>query len=110
MTKAENRAAAKAYHQERMRKLDEEARAADVAADLVELGRFRRNLIFGRRPRCRWRKTAERDRRLCRGTDRRPDRAAPKEPQMRLGRASTVMRNPRIAYSSAAFSGWGADL
>ncbi|MDI3567609.1 hypothetical protein [Bradyrhizobium sp. Arg816] len=49
MTKAENRAAAKAYHQERMRQRDEEARAADVAADLVELGRLRNYLIFKRR-------------------------------------------------------------
>lgn len=49
MTKAENRAAAKAYHQERMRRLDKAARAADVAADLAELDRLRRYLISGRR-------------------------------------------------------------
>ncbi|WLB58478.1 hypothetical protein [Bradyrhizobium japonicum] len=49
MTKAENRAAAKAWHQERMRKRDEEARVADIAADLAELDRLRRYLIFGRR-------------------------------------------------------------
>jgi hypothetical protein len=49
MTKAENRAAAKAYHQERMRKIDEEARARDIAADLAELDRLRRYLIFNRR-------------------------------------------------------------
>lgn len=49
MTKAENRAAAKAYHQERMRKLNDEARAADIVADLAELDRLRRYLIFGRR-------------------------------------------------------------
>ncbi|MET4804594.1 hypothetical protein [Bradyrhizobium sp. LB11.1] len=49
MTKAEKRAAAKAYHQERMRKIDEEARAADIAADLVELDRLRHYLIFKRR-------------------------------------------------------------
>ena len=30
MTKVENRAAARAYHQERMRKLDEEAEAARI--------------------------------------------------------------------------------
>ncbi len=47
MTKAENRAAAKAYHQERMRKLDEEAEAERVKADLAELDRLRRYLIFG---------------------------------------------------------------
>jgi hypothetical protein len=47
MTKAENRAAAKAYHQERMRKLDEEAEAARVKADLAELDRLRRYLTFG---------------------------------------------------------------
>ncbi|WP_426413465.1 hypothetical protein [Bradyrhizobium ganzhouense] len=45
MTKAENRAAAKAYHLERMRKLDEEARAKAVEAELVELDRLRRYLI-----------------------------------------------------------------
>lgn len=48
MTKAENRAAAKAYHQERMRKIDEEARAKAVEAELVELDRFRRYLMQGR--------------------------------------------------------------
>lgn len=32
-----------------MRKRDEEARAADIAADLAELDRLRRYLIFGRR-------------------------------------------------------------
>jgi hypothetical protein len=47
MTKAENRAAAKAWHQERMRKLDEEAEAERVKADLAELDRLRRYLIFG---------------------------------------------------------------
>ena len=47
MTKAENRAAAKAYHQERMRRLDEEAEAERVKADLAELDRLRRCLIFG---------------------------------------------------------------
>jgi hypothetical protein len=52
MTKAENRAAAKAYHPERMRKLDEEARAADIAADLAELDRLPRYLIFNRRAHC----------------------------------------------------------
>jgi hypothetical protein len=45
MTKAENRAAAKAYHQERMRKIDEGARAKAVEAELVELDRLRRYLI-----------------------------------------------------------------
>jgi hypothetical protein len=45
MTKAENRAAAKAYHQERMRKLNEEWRAKAVEAELVELDRLRRYLI-----------------------------------------------------------------
>ncbi|MHC4040609.1 hypothetical protein [Bradyrhizobium sp. 23AC] len=49
MTKAENRAAAKAYHQERMRQRDEEARAQDIASDLAELGRLRYYLIFGRK-------------------------------------------------------------
>ena len=49
MTKADNRAAAKAYHQERMKKRREEAHAIDVAADLEELRRLRRYLIFGRK-------------------------------------------------------------
>ncbi|WP_426615392.1 hypothetical protein [Bradyrhizobium sp. McL0616] len=51
MTKAENRAAAKAYHEERMRKLEEEAEAERVKADLAELDRLRRYLIFGRQAR-----------------------------------------------------------
>jgi hypothetical protein len=45
MTKAENRAAAKAYRQEKMRKMDERIRAAHVQADLAELDRLRRYLI-----------------------------------------------------------------
>jgi hypothetical protein len=46
MTKTENRAAAKAYHQERELKRREEARAIAVAADLEELRRLRDYLIF----------------------------------------------------------------
>jgi hypothetical protein len=46
MTKVENRAAAKAYHQEKERRWREEARAAAVAADLEELGKLRHYLIF----------------------------------------------------------------
>jgi hypothetical protein len=38
MTKAENRAAAKAYQEEKLRKWREEAPAAAVAADLEQLG------------------------------------------------------------------------
>jgi hypothetical protein len=53
MTKVENRAAAKAYHQERMRKLDEKAEAERIKADLAELDRLRRYLIFGLKARCR---------------------------------------------------------
>lgn len=45
MTKTENRAAAKAYHQERIRKHQEEAHALAVAADIEELRRLRRYLI-----------------------------------------------------------------
>jgi hypothetical protein len=41
MTKAENRAAARAYRQEKMREMDERIRAARVEADLVELERLR---------------------------------------------------------------------
>ncbi|UPT88719.1 hypothetical protein HAP41_0000006475 [Bradyrhizobium barranii subsp. apii] len=48
MTKAENRAAAKAYHQERMRQRAEEARAEAVKADLAELDRLRKYLISGK--------------------------------------------------------------
>lgn len=48
MTKAENRAAARAYHQERIRKIDEEARAKAVEAELVELDRLRSYLIKSR--------------------------------------------------------------
>jgi hypothetical protein len=51
MTKAENRAAAKAFHKERMRKLEEEAEAQRLKADLAELDRLRRYLIFGIRGR-----------------------------------------------------------
>jgi hypothetical protein len=46
MTKAENRAAAKAFHQEREQKRREEWRAQAVAADLEELRRIRHYLIF----------------------------------------------------------------
>ncbi|KGT72944.1 hypothetical protein MA20_47320 [Bradyrhizobium japonicum] len=49
MTKAENGAATRAYHQERMRQRDEEACAWDIAADLTELGRLRHYLISGRK-------------------------------------------------------------
>lgn len=45
MTKAENRAAAKAWHYERMRQRTEEARAEAIKAELVELDRFRRYLM-----------------------------------------------------------------
>jgi hypothetical protein len=45
MTKAENRAAAKAYQEEKLRKWREEAHAAGVAADAA----LRKYLIFDRR-------------------------------------------------------------
>ena len=45
MTKAENRAAAKAWHEERQRQRDAEWRAKAVEAELVELDRLRRYLI-----------------------------------------------------------------
>lgn len=51
MTKAENRAAARAYHQEQERKRQERAHAEAVAADLAELKVLRRYLIFGARAR-----------------------------------------------------------
>ena len=46
MTKAENRAAAKAFHEERERLRREEWRAQAVAADLEQLDKLRRYLIF----------------------------------------------------------------
>jgi hypothetical protein len=46
MTKAENRAAAKAYQQDKERRWREEAHAQAVAADLEELRRIRHYLIF----------------------------------------------------------------
>jgi hypothetical protein len=49
MTKAENRAAAKAYQQEKHRKWREEAHAAAVAADLEQLAVLRKYLIFDRK-------------------------------------------------------------
>ncbi|WP_234685298.1 hypothetical protein [Bradyrhizobium monzae] len=49
MTKAENRAAAKAWHEYREQQRREAGRAADIAADLAELDRLRRYLILGRR-------------------------------------------------------------
>lgn len=49
MTKAENRAAAKAYQQEKLRKWREEANATAVAADLEHLGALRKYLIFDRK-------------------------------------------------------------
>lgn len=48
MTKVENRAAAKAWHEERMRQRAEEARAESVKAELAELDRFRRYLMHSR--------------------------------------------------------------
>jgi hypothetical protein len=49
MTKAENRAAAKAFRQEKERRWREEAHAQAVAADLEELRRIRHYLIFKRK-------------------------------------------------------------
>jgi hypothetical protein len=46
MTKTENRAAARAYQQEKERRWREEARAAAIAADLEELRKLRHYLIF----------------------------------------------------------------
>jgi hypothetical protein len=48
MTKAENRAAAKADHQERMQRHREEAHALAVAEDLEQLRRIRHYLIFNK--------------------------------------------------------------
>jgi hypothetical protein len=49
MTKSENRAAAKAYHRERMQRHREEAHAQAIAADLEELRRIRHYLIFDKK-------------------------------------------------------------
>jgi hypothetical protein len=49
MTKAENRAAAKAYQEEKQRKWRDEAHAAAVAADLEQLAALRKYLIFGKK-------------------------------------------------------------
>jgi hypothetical protein len=49
MTKTENRAAARAYHQERMQGHREEAHAIAVAADLEEFRRVRHYLVFGKK-------------------------------------------------------------
>jgi hypothetical protein len=51
MTKAENRAAAKAYQQEKERRWHDEARAAAVAVDLEELRKLRHYLIFNAKAR-----------------------------------------------------------
>jgi hypothetical protein len=51
MTKAENRAAAKAYAEEVRRKQDEEYQQAGIRADLEELDRLRRYLISHSRAR-----------------------------------------------------------
>jgi hypothetical protein len=48
MTKAENRAAAKAYHREQAWKRQAGARAEAVKADLAELEKLRLYLIFGK--------------------------------------------------------------
>jgi hypothetical protein len=49
MTKTENRAAAKAFHQEREQKRRGEWHAQAVAADLEELRRLRHYLIFDKK-------------------------------------------------------------
>jgi hypothetical protein len=46
MTKAENRAAAKACQEEKQRRWREEAHAAAVAADIEQLAALRKYLIF----------------------------------------------------------------
>ena len=46
MTKAENRAAAKAYRQQKLREMAQAIHSERVAADLAELDKLRRYLIF----------------------------------------------------------------
>ena len=48
MTKAENRAAARAYQREKTRDLDESIRVERVKADLAELARLRKYLLSSR--------------------------------------------------------------
>jgi hypothetical protein len=47
MTKAENRAAAKAYRQQKLKEMADEIQAERIEADLVELDRLRHYLILG---------------------------------------------------------------
>jgi hypothetical protein len=47
MTKAENRAAAKAYRLQKLKEMADHIRAEQIEADLVELGKLRRYLISG---------------------------------------------------------------
>jgi hypothetical protein len=49
MTKAENRTAAKAYQEEKLRKWRAEARAAAVADDIEHLTALRKYLIFDKK-------------------------------------------------------------
>lgn len=46
MTKAENRAAAQAYRQQKLQEMADQIRAERVNTDLVELDRLRNYLIF----------------------------------------------------------------
>lgn len=46
MTKAENRAAARAYREQKLREMAQEIQQARVDADLVELDRLRRYLTY----------------------------------------------------------------
>jgi hypothetical protein len=48
MTKAENRAAAKAYQAEKLQRMRDEMYALEVAEDLKHLAALRRYLILGR--------------------------------------------------------------
>jgi hypothetical protein len=86
MTKAENRAAAKAYHLEKMQRHREEAHAQAVAADLEELRRIRHYLIFHTKARVPARDLLDAiDDYVGKLTgDRRPAHAARSEPQHRM--------------------------
>lgn len=46
MTRAENRAAARAYQQQKLREMARQIHNERIAADLVELDKLRRYLIF----------------------------------------------------------------
>jgi hypothetical protein len=82
MTKAENRAAAKAFHEERERLRREEWRAQAFAADLEQLDKLRRYLIFRHQGPRTGARVARCHRRLCGEADGRSADFARSEPRL----------------------------